>query len=916
MTSPLGPGSRLGTFEITARLGAGGMGEVWRARDTRLQRDVAIKVLPAALVGDPERRARFEREARVLASLNHPHIGALLALEEAGGSPALVLELVEGPTLAERLSRDGALPSREVVAIARAIAEAMEYAHEQGVVHRDLKPANIKFTNDDAVKVLDFGLAKALSADPESSVDASLTHSPTRTLGTRAGVLLGTAAYMSPEQARGKPVDRRADIWAFGVVVFEMLTGRQLFGGETASDAIARILEREPDWASLPASTPPRLVELLRRCLEKDARKRLRDIGDARLELEAIAAAGDSGTQVRASAGTRVAWVPMALAALVALAAGLAMGIAWRSGQKPSVQRLSVSLPEEVTIRMASFVDGGRTLIARGTLGGDGGARTQLFRRPLDAFQWTAIPGTEGVVSYDFGDDDRWIYMVTPRAAGSGRQRLTRVPTDGSAPPSDVCEWRETYGPWEVKPDGRILVVHSDTRSFTHITRGQDEPEPWKPFQSEMTPEDLWLESVAPDGRSALATMGYFGASGWSVAAVSIDLESGRITVLVENASSPRAIPSGFLLVGRGERVLAAPFDIARQRITAEPVAVLDGLMAFDQWDGAVVSLSSTGTLLYRPAGRSVTQRRLATLDPEGRWSEWSAERHEFQGECAVTADGRRVVATAISPGTDSYEILVFDRDRASARRLLPTSTDDKGASVLSRDGEWVAYQRGGIDSLEGVFVTRVDGSTPPRRVATADRVRRSFHRPMGWLPDGRGLVLESTESGRTRITLLMLDDPAARPTDLVAQPFDVSTASVSHDGRTLAFLSHETGHGEPWVARLENGAVVGAPVPVARQETRAMAWAPDRRTLWCVSPSFEVTAHAVGEDLRATLVGPPRSLAGEAATTTAIRPLAGGELFVVRRADGEAGPERFDLVLGFEQELARRLAQARSEPR
>jgi eukaryotic-like serine/threonine-protein kinase len=299
---PLQPGARLGSFEVLSALGAGGMGEVWRAHDRRLDREVALKVLPEAFVADAERLARFEREARVLASLNHAHIGGIYGLEEADGVKALVLELVEGPTLADRIAR-GPIPVDEALPIARQIAEALEAAHEQGIIHRDLKPANTKVKPEGTVKVLDFGLAKAL--EPQLAAGRTdLSHSPTLTLGaaaTQMGVILGTAAYMAPEQARGRPVDKRADIWAFGCVLYEMLAGRRAFAGEDVTDTLASVVRGEPDWDALPAAVPRRVRELLRRCLQKDPRARLRDIGDARLEI--VAASADSMADPPATQG-------------------------------------------------------------------------------------------------------------------------------------------------------------------------------------------------------------------------------------------------------------------------------------------------------------------------------------------------------------------------------------------------------------------------------------------------------------------------------------------------------------------------------------------------------------------------------------------------------------------------------------
>ena len=336
-------GRRLGAYQLYERIGIGGMGEVYRARDTKLGRDVAIKILPPLFTGDPDRLARFEREARVLASLNHPHIGAIYGLEDADGVRALVLELVEGETLADRIAR-GPLPLNDTLSIARQIADAVEAAHEKGIIHRDLKPANIKITPDGVVKVLDFGLAKAATGDA-STVD--LTQSPTISTGTtREGVILGTAPYMSPEQARGRPADKRADVWAFGVVLYEMLSGQVAFQGDTVSDVIAKVIERDPNWSALPASTPPRLRELLHRCTKKDPKARLQSIGDARVQIEELIAgttddaASAVVAQSRAQHSVRFAWVAAALSLLIAAALAV-----------PAMQQMYRVVPEPLLTR-------------------------------------------------------------------------------------------------------------------------------------------------------------------------------------------------------------------------------------------------------------------------------------------------------------------------------------------------------------------------------------------------------------------------------------------------------------------------------------------------------------------------------------------------------------------------------------
>jgi len=394
----LQPGTRLGSYEVTALIGQGGMGEVYRAKDTKLGRDVALKVLPDLFADDPERLARFQREARVLASLNHPNIASIYGLEESGDTRALVLELVEGPTLAERIAQ-GAIPVEEALPIAKQIAEALEAAHERGVIHRDLKPANVKVKEDGMVKVLDFGLAKAL--EPEATGDPS--ESPTMTAATRMGVIMGTAAYMSPEQARGRPVDRRADIWAFGVLVYEMLTGKRAFEGEDISLTLAAVMKSELDLDTLPAGLSPALRTYLRRCLQKDPRQRVQAIGDVRLAMEGAFETAVPQPSEAAVAPPLQVWqrpVPATIAALTLLAlGGLAVWSLTRPAPptSPPTSRLVISLPatdeliQEAWPNLA-FSPDGRTLV----YGASRDGVIQLYRRPLDQLDPLPIPGTEG----------------------------------------------------------------------------------------------------------------------------------------------------------------------------------------------------------------------------------------------------------------------------------------------------------------------------------------------------------------------------------------------------------------------------------------------------------------------------------------------------------------------------------------
>jgi len=460
---PLAPGQQLSHYRLVAQIGEGGMGVVWRATDTTLGRDVAIKVLPEAFAQDPERMARFEREARTLASLNHPRIASIFGVGSADGVRFLVMELVEGEDLAQRIAR-GPLPVAEAVEIAYQVTEALEAAHEKGIVHRDLKPANLKLTGAGQVKVLDFGLAKALHPESAAVSGSLLSQSPTLTSPmTSAHVILGTAAYMSPEQARGKNVDRRADIWAFGCVIYECLTGRRAFAGETVSDTIAKILERDPDFSALPAATPPRVRDILERCLAKDERLRLRDIGDARIALgEVLAQRTASGRLVAVDAPR--ARRPRAVVLGGAMALGLAAGaVLWaafgpaREGPSSGAPAcVAVSMPAGVDVHDVQITPDGRSILILGTphgeanadagdAGAGGAPTTRIYIRSLDQYEFKEVPGTEGAVGIASDRRSRKLYFLVPAAPGASLQRVESIPIDASAPATRVMDWSDNW---------------------------------------------------------------------------------------------------------------------------------------------------------------------------------------------------------------------------------------------------------------------------------------------------------------------------------------------------------------------------------------------------------------------------------------------------------------------------------------
>jgi hypothetical protein len=584
-------GSKLGPYEVVAPLGAGGMGEVYRATDARLGRDVALKVLPEAFARDAQRMARFEREAKILASLNHPDIASIYRLEESDSTRALVMELVEGPTLAERI-KQGRLPPEEALPIARQIAEGLEYAHERGIIHRDLKPSNIKLRADGAVKILDFGLAKALEGEV---TEEELQNSPTLSAAaTRAGVLLGTAAYMSPEQARGKRVDRRADIWAFGCVLYEMLAGRGTFGGETTSDILACVIRAEPDWAALPASTAPRIRELLLRCLQKDPRQRLQAIGDARIAIEEILSGSRSTSEAGTGGAALTLWhVPMTWALLglgLALGAAAAGFIGWKLWPAPvprPISRFAFTFPTPQE-QSAVWVVGGFPLwdfpdvaiSADGTkiayLASDGKAR-RVFLRPLDGLEASPLAGTDGALSPFFSPDGQWVGFF---ADG----KLKKVSIHGEAPVA-LCEVPSMNRGASWGPDDRIIFAPTLFGGLMRVSAAGGLPESFaSPDASKGERSYRWPE-ILPGGKAVVYVVaepkdvGFFTQS--KIAVQRLDTHEKKILPI--QGTYPRYSPTGHLLFVREGRLFAAPFDANRLEVTGSPIPVLDGVKPLSQ---------------------------------------------------------------------------------------------------------------------------------------------------------------------------------------------------------------------------------------------------------------------------------------------------------------------------------------------
>jgi Tol biopolymer transport system component len=832
---PLQPGGRLGPYQVLSVLGAGGMGEVWRARDARLDRDVALKVLPEAFVADPERLARFAREAKVLASLNHPNIGGIHGVEEADGVKALVLELVEGPTLADRLAR-GAIPIDEALPIARQIAEALEAAHEQGIIHRDLKPANIKVRADGTVKVLDFGLARVF--DPQlGAAQADLSHSPTLTLGaaaTQMGVILGTAAYMAPEQARGKPVDKRADVWAFGVVLFEMLAGRRLFAGEETSDTLALVLTRDPDWGALPPAVPWRVRELLRRCLQKDPRARLRDIGDARLEI--VAASSDADA---APPGSRAGELerPAQRRVLVAAAMGLILGtlvtaitlMARRtpSVETPMVSRLSIALPPEAPFFVESWPNSGIAISRDGSrivyCALTENETRRLYLRRLDELEVKPIPGTEGAYNPFFSPDGEWVAFFTQHL------ELKKVSLRGGSPVTlagDVVNAWFVVGAWT--DDGRMVfdawnaglsVVDADGGAVTRLT----------------TPTEAWHQD--PQALPGSTTILYFAKGDVADRVEAVSLDGGEARIVLENASHPRYLASGHLLFTRDGNLMVAPFDRERLEVTG-PAASVSLDVIVDNMGAASplpqLAVSQRGTLAYAPRqATGMEPSTLAWVDRGGQVEEIAALPIRRPAFFALSPNGRQVAMSRRSGAKIKLEL--YDLASNTLTGLAEQSQEFPSGPVWSPDGRSVVFARYGIYQ-GGVLSHQLDSSTPPKELVSLPGTYFSIGDVSR---DGRFLAFSfvDTKTNNGDIWILDLTAPGSAAQPFAKTQWNENGAAFSPDGRWVAYASDERGLYEVHVRRFPGGE---AKRQVSTNGGAAPQWSSDGRELFFQSGSGE----------------------------------------------------------------------------
>ena len=795
-------GSNVAHYKVTSKLGEGGMGEVWRAEDTKLGREVALKMLPDLFAQDPERLARFEREARVLASLSHPNIAGIHGIEEVDGKRFLVMELVEGQTLAERIQQ-GPMQIEEVVRIAKQIAEAVESAHEKGVVHRDLKPANVNITPDGNVKVLDFGLAKALIGDPMSgeNVNHDLSLSPTLTQAmTGLGVLLGTAGYMSPEQARGKPVDRRADIWAFGCILYEMLTGQRLFTGETATDVIGAVVHKEPDLDELSAKVPAPIRRLLERCLQKDANRRLQSIGDARIALQEWMENPEAEDVVAPGAVRRSPWLLVAGVA-AAVAVGVALGATLLGGdnQPELLRRFEINVSEQgLFSRLGSSIvvspDGG--MIAYTT--GQEGQTQSLVLRPLDRFQETVLAtgeGSSGPYNPFFSPQGDWLGYVTPG-------ELKKISASGGAPITLAEVDRSRGAAWG--PDGSIVFSRSVFTELSLISAAGGEPRPLTTLDEEAGEQSHRWPQWLPGGEAVLfSSLTQGGQFVFEDAAIEVVIvETGERKVVHRGGYYPRYIPTGHILYVHEGTLFALPFDAKKLEATGSQIPVLEGLETNAGQGSAQYAVSDTGLLVYLEGGNELEPFPIVWAEREGLtevlWSEPG-----IYGTPRLSPDGGRLAISVLRE--PNWDVWVYDLERDVATRITFGEAYEADP-VWSPDGRWIAYE-GEIDGVDGIFRKRTDGTGDAEMLLEPGK--HTFPAPQSWSPDGRHLAIQSAgEGGQNDIWILSIDQdgPTGEPEAFVRTPFTEDGPSFSPDGRWLAYNSSETGRPEIFVASFPPG--------------------------------------------------------------------------------------------------------------
>jgi Tol biopolymer transport system component len=881
----LSPGARLGVYEVTAPIGEGGMGEVYRATDTKLKRQVAIKILPASLATDSDRLARFQREAEVLASLNHPNIAGIYGLEESSGLTALVMELVEGDDLSVHIAR-GPIALADAVPMAKQIAEALEAAHEQGIIHRDLKPANIKVRADGTVKVLDFGLAKAM--DPAGASSADPMHSPTLTArATQMGMILGTAAYMAPEQARGKVVDKRADIWAFGAVLFEMLTGQRAFPGDDLSLTLAAVMMQDPAWTALPPTTPSGVRQLLRRCLVKDPRQRMRDMGDVRLALEGAFETGAAETTTSAPVRQRhnaLVWASTAIAGISLAVAAFALWNRPAVVQQASA-RLTIPLPPnaEITSYPAITRDG-RTVayVAR-----QGTEDSQLYLRDLNAFEVRAVTGSNSAKQPFFSPDGKWVAFFA-------QGQLQKAEVAGGAPIRVVEAAYAFGGTWT--EDNTIIYAASLSSGLLEIPAGGGVPKSISKPDGAANGYAHVFPQALPAERSGRRLL--FTVWGQNKGSAVLSLDSGQWEMVLPATTFASAMfdssagTSGRLLVvDEAAGIRVAAFDPAHPARTSADATVLDNVFYDIESEGrGWLAVSNNGTAVYAPGSPAMAS--LAWVDREGKIESLSREQNVYR-EVSISPDGAKAVVRL------GLNLWIHDLQRGT-RSPLTSGNDSNVLPVWSRDSQRILFasNRGGDWDM---YSQPADGS----RVAEALLKRPSDQFPYAVSSDGTLLYTEiGPKTGRDLWTLT----PDGKASPFRVTPFNEWAAQFSPGPgvpRWVAYASDESGRSEIYVQSYPEAT---HRVPVSTGGGIRPMWSPDGKEIFFMTGDALV---AVATQPNGTF-GAPRRLYDRSGFfindrfhTYSVSP--DGKRFLMIQRDPGSVPRQLNVILNWSDGIDRR---------
>ncbi|UCE41095.1 MAG: protein kinase [Candidatus Aminicenantes bacterium] len=805
-------------YEIIGEIGKGGMGEVYLAEDTNLKRQVAIKILPQPFALDEEMLARFEREARMLASLNHPNIATIHGLEKSEGQQFLVMELVEGDTLAERISNDP-LPVEEALRICRQITEGLESAHEKGIIHRDLKPANIKITKDGKVKILDFGLAKVFEgAASGGTPGVDLSKSPTITVeSSHSGVILGTAAYMSPEQARGKILDKKTDIWSFGCVLFEMLTGRQAFKGDTISDYIAAILKNEPDWKAIPEGTSVKIRDLLRRCLQKDPHNRLHDIADARIDIQYALAEPDEEVEPAARPSPKWRSLFLATAGLAIILTCVLLWNPWRTN-KPLEQltsRFAINLPpgETLELEIGSSVvlspDGKQLIYVA-----QKEEMTQLYLRPIHEFEAQPISGTEGARGPFFSPDGNWVAF---HADG----KLKKVSLLGGTPQL-ICDAKSGLGgTWS--EDGTIYFGDWKKASLIRVPSAGGDPEllatGLRIVDEEIFEHSYFWPQILPGGKDLLYTI-WNKPQDMNVAVYSLERDEHK--TLIEKGGHARYLPAGFLVYTWAGDLMAVPFDLEKLEVTGSPTLILEGIQR-GEWGLANFALSETGSLVFIRGFAKPRDNGLVWVDLEGNVERLPYPLAFYQSP-RLSPDGKQLVVTRLE---NLANLWIYGLERGTSRRL----TDEKGAeywAIWTLDGKRIVFNSTRMKRPAANLLWKpADGSRSAEFFAEG----KNHQQPKSWSADGKVMAITEGLDPETGIDIFIMKiDGDRKPEPFLHSRFNETQPLFSPDGRWIAYVTDESGRDEVYVQPYPGP---GDLIPISTDGGMEPVWSPDGKVLY-----------------------------------------------------------------------------------